>query len=176
MNILKNYPYAKRYYLTHPWKIVSQTFRNIKFAWQRITKGYCEYDYWDIDCYLLKLLPELFDDFRKNLHGYPCSFTEEEWDNFLLKEVIEPLRNARDDQNVEINEFEEKVNDYFKDKPLTDMNCPQELWDNYMARENEITNWRDKQMRRGFVAIITEFWSFWDQEALCQILKKEFRN
>lgn len=162
MNILKNYPYAKRYYLTHPWKIVSQTFRNIKFAWQRITKGYCEYDYWDIDCYLLKLLPELFDDFRRNLHGYPYSFTEEEWDNFLLKEVIEPLRNARDDQNVEINEFEEKIHDYFKNKPLTDMNCPQELWDNYMARENEITNWRDKQMRKGFVAIITEFWSFWD--------------
>lgn len=162
MNILKNYPYAKRYYLTHPWKIISQTFRNIKFAWQRITKGYCEYDYWNIDCYLLKLLPELFDDFRKNLHGYPCSFTKEEWDNFLLKEVIEPLRNARDDQNVEINEFEEKVNDYFKDKPLTDMNCPQELWNNYLARENEITNWRDKQMRKGFVAIITEFWSFWD--------------
>ena len=162
MNILKNYPYAKRYYLTHPWKIVSQTFRNIKFAWQRITKGYCEYDYWDIDCYLLKLLPELFDDFRRNLHGYPYSFTEEEWDNFLLKEVIEPLRNARDDQNVEINEFEEKIHDYFKNKPLTDMDCPQDLWDNYMTRENEITNWRDKQMRKGFVAIITEFWSFWD--------------
>ena len=162
MNILKNYPYAKRYYFTHPWKIIPQTFRNIKFAWQRITKGYCEYDYWNIDCYLLKLLPELFDDFRKSLHGYPCSFTEEEWNNFLLKEVIEPLRNARDDQKVEINEFEEKVNDYFKDKPLTDMNCPQELWDNYMAREKEITNWRDKQMRKGFIAIITEFWSFWD--------------
>lgn len=162
MNILKNYPYAKGYYLTRPWKIVSQTFRNIKFAWQRITKGYCEYDYWNIDCYLLKLLPELFDDFRRNLHGHPCSFTEEEWDNFLLKEVIEPLRNARDDQNVEINEFEEKIHDYFKDKPLTDMDCPQDLWDNYMTRENEITNWRDKQMRKGFVAIITEFWSFWD--------------
>lgn len=162
MNILKNYPYAKRYYLTHPWKIVSQTFRNIKFAWQRITKGYCEYDYWDIDCYLLKLLPELFDDFRRNLHGYPYSFTEEEWDNFLLKEVIEPLRNARDDQKVEINEFEGKVYDYFKNKPLTDMNCPQELWDKYMAREKEIDDWRDKQMRRAFTSIIMNFWNLWD--------------
>lgn len=162
MNIFKNYCYAKRYYIFHPWEFVSQTFRNIKFAWQRATKGYCDYDCWNIDHYLLDLLPELFDNFRRNLHGHPVSFTEEEWDNFLLKEIIEPLRNAQEEQKVEINEFEEKVNDYFKDKPLTDMNCPQELWNNYMTRENEITNWRDKQMRRGFVAIITEFWNLWD--------------
>lgn len=162
MNIFKNYCYAKRYYIFHPWKFVSQTFRNIKFAWQRATKGYCDYDYWNIDYYLLKLLPELFDDFRKNLHGHPCSFTEEEWDNFLLKEVIEPLRNAQEEQEVEINEFETEIFNYFKDGSLTDMNYPPELWNKYMAREKEIDDWRDKQMRKAFASIIMNFWNLWD--------------
>ena len=162
MNIFKNYCYTKRYYIFHPWEFVSQTFRNIKFAWQRATKGYCDYDCWSIDHYLLDLLPELFDNFRRNLHGHPASFTEEEWDNFLLKEIIEPLRNAQEEQEVEINEFETEVYNHFNDKSFTDMNCPQELWDKYMKREKEIDDWRDKQMRRAFTSIIMNFWSFWD--------------
>ena len=42
------------------------------------------------------MLPELFTQYRNNLHGYPVNFTEDEWDKYLTENIIEPLKFARE--------------------------------------------------------------------------------
>ena len=90
---LKNY--SKRYYLTHPWVFVADFFHAIRLGWQRATRGYCDTDTYSIDYFLIEMLPELFTQYRNNLHGYPCDFTEDEWDKYLTENIIEPLKFAR---------------------------------------------------------------------------------
>lgn len=64
-NCLTFYPYSKRYYLTHPWTFIAATGRNIKAAWQRITRGWSDRDTWSLDTYLLEILPEMVDYLRE---------------------------------------------------------------------------------------------------------------
>lgn len=88
--------YNKRYYLTHPWVFVADFFRAIRLGWQRATRGYSDTDTYSIDFFLIEMLPELFTQYRDNLHGYPCTFTENEWDEYLTKNIIEPLKFVRE--------------------------------------------------------------------------------
>ena len=41
----KEFPWRIR----QPWKLPRFVFENIKYSWQRITKGYCDKDLWNID-------------------------------------------------------------------------------------------------------------------------------
>ena len=93
-DILKTY--NKRYYLTHPWVFVADFFHAIRLGWQRATRGYNDIDTYSIDYFLIEMLPELFTQYRNNLHGYPCAFTEDEWDKYLTENIIEPLKFARE--------------------------------------------------------------------------------
>lgn len=66
-------------------KKIKQFFRNIKWAWQRVTKGYADYDTWDLDYWLVRLLPQAIRTLESGLHGHPYDMTEEEWHAYLLE-------------------------------------------------------------------------------------------
>lgn len=51
--------------------------RGIKYAYQRITRGYSDYDIWDLDYYISDLLSEMLNHFADTTHSYPCSVDEE---------------------------------------------------------------------------------------------------
>ena len=52
--------YRITYALTHPWKIFEKYLREIKYAWQRIFKGWDNRVIWSIDFYLAKMIPVAF--------------------------------------------------------------------------------------------------------------------
>ena len=52
LNILK-FGYGTPRHIIHNF---CQFLRNIKFAYQRVTRGYCDADVWDLDQYLSALL------------------------------------------------------------------------------------------------------------------------
>lgn len=59
-------------------------FRNIKYAWQRATKGYCDYDVWDLEDFYTKLFINSLGDYVKDLHSLPLDFEEEEnWIEYI---------------------------------------------------------------------------------------------
>ena len=87
---------------TIPW-----FFRSFKCAYQRITKGFCFRDIWNIDLYLLELLPQIFDSFRENTSAYPSDMTEEEWNNYLI-EMAESFRKANVENDYGIESSEEQ--------------------------------------------------------------------
>ena len=41
VNVLTDFTYSKRYYLTHPLKFFKECYLNIKYAKQRICRGWC---------------------------------------------------------------------------------------------------------------------------------------
>lgn len=100
--------------------------RNLKYlksdfdcAKQRITRGWCYRDWYNLDNWTTTVLPELLEDFVKNHHGLPNKdyskippepihwvgncYTKEEQDKFnkdyekYLLEIAQHFRNAREE-------------------------------------------------------------------------------
>lgn len=93
LNVLKNFPYSTYYYIRHPWKWIEHLCNNIKMAYQRIKYGYCYTDVYNIDHYLLEILPRMLRELALE-DSHPCSFqTIEEWHNWLesMADVFESL-------------------------------------------------------------------------------------
>lgn len=61
--------------------------RRIKFAYQKLTRGFSDGDCWGL-YYTMSvwLLPRL-KHFRNHHAGYPCNLTSEEWDRIIDKMI-----------------------------------------------------------------------------------------
>ena len=59
----------------------------LKYAWQRAWRGYDDSMVFNLDYGFVELYREILKDFKENLHGYPGTMTEEEWDD-VLDEMI----------------------------------------------------------------------------------------
>lgn len=124
---------------------IKQFFRNIKYGWQRATKGYCDWDLWDLDQFHLALLEKALIAFKKSNNGYPNGLTEESWDKILdrmiycyhmayeylyntdkYNEFYEPWSDSVDHSGMKKNEF--VINDN------------EELRNKMIERNNEIIN------------------------------------
>lgn len=109
-----NPPYYPLRYLSN-WKNNFKTFfRQFKNAYQRATLGFCDEDTWDINKYLLTLLPELLTRFKELNNGYPdqCE-TYEDW-NKIIDSIIQKMNEARDSSSEEVLIFGNKETEKLK--------------------------------------------------------------
>lgn len=116
-----------------PWKIIPLICRNIGYSWQRITKGYCDKDLWNIDGWFMDLMPDMLEQFKKTKHGSPgilgTEYTNEdgilcndechaEWDK-ILEQMIFLFREMNEDTCQKKNMYEadhDRVLDEFWEK------------------------------------------------------------
>ena len=111
--------------------VIRTFFRDIRRCHQRIWKGYCDYDLFEIDSWFLGIMPAMLEEFRNTTHGYPpeighrihesaCGNEEAEdvsdeadkegmtlWRNEIDK-IIHLLREASEDTCSQRNPFEEE--------------------------------------------------------------------
>ena len=72
--------YSAGYAFAHPWKIVGHLKRELKWAWQRVFRGYDDRISWSIDFYLNSNLPKWIRQLKENQHGVPSvCFEEKDW-------------------------------------------------------------------------------------------------
>ena len=118
MNVLWNWCYSKRYYLTHPWKFFSELWSNLKAGWMRATKGYCYGDVWNLDRWLTSILPPMLRHMADHGSAYPGSEpfnSPEEWHDWLHS-VADVMETIYDDDY-----WWEKKNEYHDEwEALTD--------------------------------------------------------
>ncbi len=116
-----------------PWKWPSIFLKNVKYSWQRVTKGYCDKDLWNIDFWFMKIMPRMLQQFKETKHGSPSILGEndtdtdgmvkndtchEAWDKildemiFLFREMNEETcsrKNIYEEEHDRVhNEFEKK--------------------------------------------------------------------
>lgn len=131
LNVFKSYPYPRRYYLRHPLKWIYHTGCNFRNAWDRATKGYCNEDWWNMDGWMLAILPQMLDDLAQNGNAYPGNEefdTSEKWEK-CIKGIAANLRLCTEDAADKMNEYYEE---FHKDIHNEDM-CHK-----YFARMKEI--------------------------------------
>lgn len=82
MNILK-FGYFPWKYPSNWFRNFKQFFKNIKFAYQRITRGYADCDIWSFDVYLAEIISKGTSQLARTTHSYPTDMTPVEWENYL---------------------------------------------------------------------------------------------
>lgn len=113
-NVLNDFPYRKRYYLTKPWKFFQECWWNVKAAWQRATKGYAGRDSAEMDEFLLHIIPGMLRDI-----GNGCAYpgddnfpTPESWTKFC-NDLADKFEGTWEENISKSNEYEEKFLDAF---------------------------------------------------------------
>lgn len=74
------FPCNKKHYLTHPWLWVGDLFRNIKWAWQRVYRGWDDRVPWSIDWHLCQFMPDWLRVLRDSKIGFPIEMYDDDFD------------------------------------------------------------------------------------------------
>ena len=71
MTSIFHHPYCKPF-IRHPFESIKCFFISLKWAYQRIKKGYCDQDLiYGVENWLLEMLPEVVDEINKEDYGVP---------------------------------------------------------------------------------------------------------
>lgn len=81
-------------------------FSKIKYAFQRMKKGYCDEDVWDIDDWFLNIMPNMLCELKENKRGVPTAFCEEIYRKRHLGKSESETTDAFRFNKVDSNEFE----------------------------------------------------------------------
>ena len=172
-------PYQKRYYLTHPLKLIRQFGRNIKAAYHRIKYGWCSWDVWDWDSWFCTVTPPMLRYMADHGSAYPGGEpfeTPEKWHEWLYKmaNIIERLQydNWMEDCNEYSKDYEKTFEDdlYKEEHPngpflTTSYDCSltkEEIRERYYKRCEEIHKTRQQVLEDFGKSFFKFFDCLWD--------------
>lgn len=76
------------------WQNLKMLPRQLKWAKERICRGFCQADWYNMDDWFARVVADMIDEFAENTVSYSDKFeTSEEW-RAMLKEMSQHLRNA----------------------------------------------------------------------------------
>lgn len=94
---------------------IKNLFKNIYCCYERITKGFCSRDIWNMDDYVTRLLRDMFEYFADNCQGYPGDNSPEgesieAWEKYLhnISYLLnQSLESVNSDSNIRKSAREE---------------------------------------------------------------------
>ena len=78
LNVFKRKAYGR-----NPLEYIKYFGKQLKWAYQRITRGYCDADTWDLDYYYANLIGVTLKHLADNTISYPYDSDPEEWKAYL---------------------------------------------------------------------------------------------
>ena len=164
LNVL-SYGYRPFRFINIPHNI-KQFFRNIKYSWQRTTKGYCDADVWNLDLFYIKLISQTIKSFKEQSED-DCS--SDEW-NQILDTIISDLKSADsyfnnpNDYNEHYDDWNQMIRkrdlmDLIKDKNITERD--KDIIEKYCKRNKEIMELGDSKLKEGLTLFTKYLQNFW---------------
>jgi hypothetical protein len=143
------------------WSNIRYFFRTIKWGWQRATKGYSDYDTWDLDVFYSRLMIASMSQFRAEVQGYPFHMKSiYEWYDILDK-IILLLKQANDDEPLEEkNNLEEWYDEYLSGEHKEDEGVKAKV-DQYYKREGELHEIRVQKRKEAFELLLEHYEHLW---------------
>lgn len=104
--------------ITHPHKIITESYYNIKWFIQRGYRGYADCDAWSIGDYLNSWLPNAIAELKKSKHGTPAIMLTEVFGEDY--KVIEPPQEDWDKCHARWQEIMSQMIQAFKAQKTLD--------------------------------------------------------
>ena len=166
------YPYTKRYYLTHPWKWLHDTYWNFRNFIHRGKYGFAYVDVWEWSTWWPKVGAAAMRYLSEHGSGYPSVEpwdTPEKWKDYLNK-LADLLDWSADSQDIcytdDLNEYNKEMEEMLdrtrrsktgEDGTIIDY-CDMKvkdkiIRDKYYAREKELQDEFDKHRAEIFEEI-----------------------
>ena len=163
---MKNVFDSSKYHGLNPIQKIKKFFRDLKFCYQRITRGWCESDTWNMDTWFLEVIPPMLNYLRKNTHGHPCEISEFEWDNilcnmeYLFKEADENQCGWYNQYKKEFDEISFRDRESFKDN----LHSPKyrSITRKYLENEKRKSEYMKKCKDEAFELFSKWFYDLWD--------------
>lgn len=99
MTSLFHHPYCKPYIL-HPIESIKYFFTSLKWAHQRVKKGYCERDLSEVKDWFFEIMPDMLNEIKKEKSRIPIECYQEA----IVTLGLDPLEYC-DDYNIEVEEL-----------------------------------------------------------------------
>ena len=176
LNVFNN-PYYKWYYPQYWHKNIRMFFRSIKYAYQRITKGYADCDTFNLDNYYLNIFSGTLNNLADNHWGYPGNdeFPDDESWTKYLKEMALKFYNANESNEVYPTPEADKWWKWIEEHPNNSY-CEKDEHGQFVSKrkeenpystsmfkeENENSKKRDKDMHEGMKMLDNVFFMLWD--------------
>ena len=159
MNCFTYFPYRAHYYLLRPHKFIKGCFCNLKMAWQRATKGYCDFDAYDIRTWFSEIMPGILIRMSEKTHSYPTYMTYDQW-----VETLREIASLLGEKHYE-NEYKESFLNLFSSSyrfiSSTKNLDEKEIEKKYFAREEEIEELSRKEILNGIELFMKYFFDLW---------------
>ena len=169
-----NFPYSKRYYLTHPWKWFKDLGRNIADAHMRIRYGFCWSDVWNWDHWFMHTTPQMLRhmaDHGSAYPGHPPFENPDDWHDWL-HHIADLIESGSEDWQDEHNEYHEEYMEHIMEHWNTwtdaDGNVHRkpreqsELDKKYFARSKELAEQGEINVQEALSEIGKHFYDCWD--------------
>lgn len=130
----------------------------IKWFWQRGTRGYSDRDVWGIDDWFLNIIVPMLEQLKEVKHGYPLDLTSEQWDE-ILDRMIFCFKEANEETCSMVNEYETDF--IFKIYGNLEKES-KELENNYFKRAEEIENYQLQMKEEAFKLFSKYFHALWN--------------
>ena len=176
LNVFNN-PYYKWKYPSCWFKNIRMFIHSIKYAYQRITKGYANCDTFDLDSYYLDIFTNTLNSLADHHCGYPGNdeFPDDESWTKYLKDMAQKFYNANETNEAYPTPEADKWWKWIEEHPNNSWGEKDEhgLWVSKQKEENpyaismikeanEIDKQRDKEVHEGIKMLDHVFWSLWD--------------
>ena len=146
LNIFEKTPY--RWWQI--WKIIKFYFGTLKCAWQRMTKGYCYRDVYDLSEFYLELFSASLNELSKTAHGYPLDFEDMETWRDYLKEMAKHFLAAS--TNIQ----------YMTQRVLNDENFSEDKAQELIKAVMNDNKYREEHLDKALYMFKERFYDLWN--------------
>ena len=140
--------------LLHPWVIAKEIASQIKWAYQRVFRGWDDRVAYGIDWYLTENMPAWIKRMKQYGNSYPFDTTPEEWHG-ILDEIADGFRAGYMILNNDFPVWQELWNSGWTGGDVPD---PDEFW----PKEKEQREKAIKIYERGMELFVKYFFNLWD--------------
>ena len=144
------FTYRAQYILLRPWKIVEEICDRIKWAWQRVFRGWDDRVVWSIDHYLTEMIPVWLTKLKEDKTGVPVMCFEES-----------DLNDVSGCNNAAMDRAEQKY-DNILDQIIEGFQTYQKMEDDCIWKNNPEYEELYKKFENGMKLFTEYFGTFWD--------------
>lgn len=147
--------YRLIYFLNHPFRNIREGFSHIKWAFQRVYRGWDDRAAYGMDSFLAKIIPELITGMKKYGNSYPGDIGPDKWIE-ELNTISDGFKAAQRVQNDDFPAWDElRLSDDFdwgKDE------LPETFWPK-LEKEQDLAL---DTFYKGMDKFVEHFWDLWD--------------
>lgn len=172
LNIFRKEDYCPWRWLPNWPKNIKHFFCCFKYAYQRATKGFSDWDRWDLDVFYNHLFVNSLREYAEKAMGYPGNDefpTMESWQKYL-NDMADLFEQSIEGYETAKNPYEKEFEDTFMDRSQPDwferVNKPtpeeQKISKKYFKAEQKLAEYRDKCHHKAMKMLEHVFGSLWD--------------